>query len=1073
MGRADEKRREGALRDRPEDKRAEGKRPQAEMTDEQRRRNQEQVVRREMKSSEKQMAEDERRKQQQGQEQPEKPAAEPPAEEAPRAEAEPVEPREKAACPIVAVGASAGGLEALQGLFDHVPDEAPMAFVVVQHRAADRTSAMKSLLEKHTRFPVKDIEDGMKVEPGTIYLAPADQDVAVMNGVLYLVEPSTHGGIRLPIDALLRSLARDQTDCAIGIILSGTGSDGTLGTKEIKAAGGMVMAQKEDQAKYDSMPRSAIDTGLVDFVLPVERMGKELAHYLRHPFLLERRPSDAGQKLENQLQKVFLMIRNETGHDFSHYKRNTILRRIARRLAVHQIQDLDGYLKLLAAHAEEIKVLSREMLITVTSFFRDREAFASLQQQVIRPLVQQKPAALPIRVWVAGCATGEEAYSIAILLLEEMDKEQRHHAVQIFGTDLDEESIETARRGAYPRSISADISADRLQRFFLEENNQYKVKTGIREMIVFAKHNLTRDAPFSKLDLLCCRNVLIYMDSTLQKKLVPMFHHTLNPGGYLLLGESESIGTFADLFAPVDARHKIFKRKLAEIDYAPETEVPAYPQARAGKAETPLPRKRAPDLSQLAERVILRDYSLPCVLVDAENNILYFNGDTSPFLVQPGGLPTHNILQMARPEVHHRLGLSLQRALHEKHVAVEKDIRVRSEDRLLNLEIVVRPVVEPGLGKNLALVIFKTRPAEEKKAGEPGGPPGAGPEQERNARIFELEQDLQATKEYLQTTVEELETSNEELKSSNEELQSTNEELQSTNEELDTSREELQSTNEELRTVNTEHQQKIDELSEAYDDLNNLLRTADVATLFLDGNLRIRRFTPAARKLFRLIERDVGRPIDDIATTVKDEHFLADIRSVLETLNQVEKEIASEDNRRYEMKAVPYRTAANIIDGVVVTFQDITDYKQAITTSEQTGELAGAIVETIREPLLILDESLKVAAANPAFYRHFRTHPEETLGRQIYELGNSQWDIPELRRLLEQVVPQNTRFDDFQVTHRFPNLGERTMLLNARQTVHQGAATGRILLAIEDVTDHERDARGKEASQAPEKEQEI
>ncbi len=1048
MGREEDKGNERVRRDRPK-KKVESADAQ---TEEQRKRRQEQLVRQEMKSGEKYMADQEKKEAQ------ELATEEQPAE-AIHEEPEVAAHRERASCPIVGVGASAGGLEALQGLFDHVPNEPPMAFVVVQHRATDRTSVMRSLLEKHTKFQVKDIEDNMRVQAGTIYLAPPDRDVAIMNGVLHLVEPPAVPGLRLPIDSFLRALAQEEAERGIAIILSGTGSDGTLGVKEVKGAGGMVMAQKEDQAKYDSMPRSAIDTGMVDFILPVEQMGEQLAQYLMHPFLALRKTPEMGKKLEDQLQKIFLLIRQETGHDFSHYKRNTILRRVARRLAVHQVDSLETYLKLLAANPAEAAILAREMLITVTNFFRDHNAFAALQEHVIRPLVEEKSPEAAVRIWVAGCATGEEAYSIAMLLVEEMGKAERHHPVQIFATDLDEGAIEVGRRGLYPKSIAADVSPERLKRFFTEENNHYKVKGNIREMIVFAKHNLIKDASFSKLDLVCCRNVLIYMDGTLQKKLLPMFHYTLSTGGFLFLGESESIGTFADLFAPVDAKHKIFRRKAVQAGYEPEGEPAHYLPAREGKAKPqPVAKGGGPDFTKIAERVILRDYSLPCVLVDEEYNIVYFNGDTSRYLIQPGGRPTSNIIQMARPEVHYRLSLLLKRVTHEKRMAVEKDIQLRTNDHFVDVDIMARPIIEPGIGENLLLVVFKSKPREKKPGAETGGPVEI-PEQEKDSRIRALEQEVQSTKEYLQTTIEELETSNEELKSSNEELQSTNEELQSTNEELDTSREELQSTNEELRTVNTEHQQKIDELSKAYDDLTNLLGATELATLFLDHDLRIRRFTPAARQLFRVIERDVGRSIDDITTSLRYDGLQTDVRTVLQTLTRVEKEVPGEGEQCYQMKVMPYRTAENVIEGVVVTFVDITGQKKMLAASRETAEFAEAVVETVREPLLILDGQLKVAEANPAFYRGFQVRPEETLGRQVYELGNHQWDIPALRELLEKIVPQNSKFEDFRVTHKFPKIGERSIVLNARQTTRGGAATGRILLAMEDVT-------GREAKQA-------
>jgi two-component system CheB/CheR fusion protein len=967
----------------------------------------------------------------------------------------PAVPQDRAPCPVVGVGASAGGLEALQALFANVPADPGIAFVVIQHRALDHTSVMRSLIERYTKLGVKDIEDNMPVQPNTIYLAPANKDVSLLHGVLFLTDIPARAGIHLPIDSFLRSLAEDEAERAVCIILSGTGSDGTLGLKEIKAAGGMAMAQKEDQAKYDSMPRSAIDTGMVDFVLPVEQMGEQLLRYVRHPYLERRKAPELEKTFENQLQKVFVLIRHQTGHDFSHYKRNTIRRRIARRLAVHQIEDLDHYLKLLQESAEEVDVLAREMLITVTNFFRDPEAWESLRERAVHPLVERQPPNVPLRVWVAGCATGEEAYTVAMLFQEEIGKSElrRHVAVQIFATDLDEESINVARRGVYPRSIVADVSPERLKRFFTEEGNSYKIRNNIRESIIFAKHNLVKDAPFSKLDLVCCRNVLIYMDTTLQKKVIPMFHYTLNPGAFLLLGESESIGVYADLFTPVDSRHKIFRRKLMESGYTLETSEVSYHLPPEGAGETIQPWKAGHDPAEIAQRVILRDYLLPCVLVDREYNIVYFNGDTSRYLRQPGGKPTVNIVQMARPEIHFKLNLLLKRAFHENHLALEKNIQIHAGDRYFETDILVRPVPEAGGGNDLLLVVFNSRPRESQKPTADSSPPTGLPEEEKDARIRELEQEVQSSKEYLQTTIEELETSNEELKSSNEELQSTNEELQSTNEELDTSREELQSTNEELRTVNSEHQQKIEELSKTYDDQKNLLQTTDVATLFLDRDLRIRRFTPAARKVFRLIERDVGRPLGDITSDLQHPDLLADIRNVLETLARVDKEVQGSEGQWYQMRAVPYRTTENVIEGVVITFVDITEHKRLLAAAQQAGALAEAVVETVRQPLLILDPNLNVAGANQAFYNHFQLRPDQTLGVRIYQLGDNQWDIPELRRLLEKIIPENSNFEDFRVQARFPKIGPRTILLNARQTTHKGAGTGRILLAFEDITE--------------------
>jgi two-component system CheB/CheR fusion protein len=574
-----------------------------------------------------------------------------------------------------------------------------------------------------------------------------------------------------------------------------------------EAADGMIVAQEEEQAKYDSMPHSAVETGMVDFTLPVEKMGEQLIQYVQHPFLAQRRvPEPEPQTLvEDLLEKVFLSIRRETGHDFSHYKRNTIQRRIARRMAVHQVEDLSTYVRLLHENPEEVRTLVRELLITVTSFFRDPEAFEALKNEVIRPLVESKPLHAPIRVWVAGCATGEEAYRVAMLLDEQMSQTAKRYSVQIFATDLDEDSLNTARRGTYPRSIAGGIPQAMLQRYFTEENSGYRVRTAIREMLVFAKHNLVKDAPFSKLDLVCCRNVLIYMDTTLQKKIIPMFHYTLNPGGHLFLGESESVGVHSDLFAPVDVRRKIFRRKPTRTDYEPALAITTYAQTEGSgdqEKEKAHPPRALHELSRFAEKVILRDYSLPCVLVNKDFDTLYFNGDTSRYLALPSGHPTFNIVQMTRPEIHYQLNLLLKQAFHEKQMMVQKDVQIRVNDHYEIVDLIVRPISENGMSGSLALVVFKAGPRKEGVENIPNpAPPTGSPEGEKDGKIRVLEQDLQSTKEYLQTTIEE----------------------------LDTSREELQSANEELRTVNSEHQQKIDELSKSYDDLNNLPAAEEVS----------------------------------------------------------------------------------------------------------------------------------------------------------------------------------------------------------------------------------------------------
>jgi two-component system CheB/CheR fusion protein len=836
--------------------------------------------------------------------------------------------RVKQSFPVVGIGASAGGLEAIEGFFANTPSDIRIAFVIIQHLAPEHKSIMGSLLKKYTNLKVTEVRDGTKIEPGCVYLNPPNRDVSIMNGKLYLSEPTQVRGTRLPIDYFFRSMAESKGDKSICIVLSGTGTDGTLGLKAIKGAGGMAMAQEETQAKYNNMPRSAIDTGLVDYVLPVEKMGAELMKYVKHPYIGgPKKPPTAKEKFENYLQKIFMLIRSTTGHDFSQYKTNTIRRRIERRMAVHQLNKMSNYVAYLQKNPSEIKTLFKDLLITVTNFFRDTKAFKALNDKVILPMVKNKPAETAIRVWVPGCATGEEAYSVAILFAEAMKLLSKHFIVQTFATDIDAEAIEHARLGVYPDSIAADVSTERLKNYFRKEENTYRVKKQIREMVVFATQNLVKDAPFSKLDLVCCRNVLIYMNTTLQKKILPLFHYTLNTGGYLFLGTSETIGEFADLFAPVDLKWKIFKRKQAPASLGIERQALSLNGMNSESAKQ-AKRKFEPTLAnirQLAERTILQDYAPPCVLTDEKYDVLYFNGDTDKYLSMPMGEPTFNLLKIAREDIRYKLSTQLRKCLKEKTPAKSKNVMILHDGSISSVDITVKPVSDPTLKDEFMMVLFETagtppRTRGKKKKEEPS-------DKDIEPRVQALEQELQSTKEYLQTTIEELETSNEELKSTNEELQSTNEELQSTNEELETSREELQSTNEELETVNTELQNKVEQLSEANNDLNNLLSATEIATLFLDNDVKVKRFTPKAAAIFKLIGSDVGRPISDIAHNLQYEELANDVQEVLRNLGKIEKEIQTKDENWFYMRILPYRTVENAIDGVVVTFVDISKQK--------------------------------------------------------------------------------------------------------------------------------------------------
>ncbi|MGD0553069.1 MAG: CheR family methyltransferase [Sedimentisphaerales bacterium] len=954
--------------------------------------------------------------------------------------------RGKGVFPIVGIGASAGGLEALDGFFRHMPSNSGMAFVVIQHLAPQHISAMDSLLKRYTEMEVLNIEDGIKVKPNHIYLNPPDKHVVIMNGKLCLMEPKEPHGVRMPINYFLRSLAEDKGETAICIILSGTGSDGTLGLKEVKGKGGLALAQDERQAKFDGMPRNAIDTGLVDFVLPVESMGVELMKYSQHPYVGGKQVRTDKKQLGDYMRKIFFMIRSKTGHDFSNYKQSTILRRTERRMALNHIDQISDYVRYLEQKPDEIIALYKDMLITVTSFFRDAEAFEILSRKVLPELLKSKQDGESVRIWVAGCGTGEEAYSMAILLAEAIMNLKKRLEIQIFATDLDSEGIELARAGLYPESIATDVSAERLQRFFVKEDAGFKMKKQIREMVVFAAHDLARDPPFSKLDMVSCRNVLIYMDALLQRKILRLFDYTLNPEGVLFLGTSETVGGLTERFEPIDAKWRIFRHKGT----VPRTHM-VHPLAVFDNFKGEGQGTRGADIRKLAERTILQSYAPPCVLVDNKYNIVYFNGKTEMFLSPPVGEPTFNVLKMAHDELRYKLSTMLHKAGTQKKTIVCEGVKIKHTGGLLTINLIVRPITEPAAMSGLLMVVFESKKPMDKLSRRKEKKTVVSNDVE--PREEALEQELQSTKECLQTTIEEMETSNEEL-------QSTNEELQSTNEELDTSREELQSTNEELQTMNSELQEKVEELSNTNNDLSNLLGSTDIGTLFLDNDLRIKRFTPATRSFFKIIDSDAGRPISDIVHNLAYDGFLEDIKQVIDKLGRIERELQTREGGAYIMRILPYRTAENAVDGVVVTFIDITAQnksKEREVTAKAAQVYTQAILDTVREPLVVLDEGLRVMSANRPFYETFKVNRENTEQKPIYELGDGQWNIPRLRELLERILPEDKQFKNFEVTHDFPGIGRKVMLLNGRHILQENQDAQRILLAIEDVThSHEK-----------------
>ncbi|MFZ2444842.1 MAG: chemotaxis protein CheB [Syntrophobacteraceae bacterium] len=953
------------------------------------------------------------------------------------------------AFPVVAMGASAGGLEALQEFFDHMDSDAGMAFVVIQHVSAQGKSMLGSLLEKHTQMEVVDAQDRMRVEPNRVYLNPPGSDVSLFNGEILLSEPEKGRGARYPIDHFFRSLALDLGHKSVCVVFSGTGNDGTLGLRAIKEAGGLTIVQDPEQAKFDGMPRSAIETGLVDLVLRVEDMPRDLTAYVGQAYFKAPQESETEEKLFlDHVQKVLLLLRSTTGRDFTHYKQNTIRRRIKRRMAIHKIEDIRDYYRYLRENPGEVNRLFKELLILVTKFFRDPRAFEVLSEKIIPEILLGRRDDEPVRVWVPACATGEEVVSIAILFEEAMESLNRRMPLQVFATDLDPEAVQRARTCEYPETIEADVSKERLKRFFIKNNHSYRLKTEIRDRLVFAVQDLVADPPFSKLDLISCRNVLIYMDNTLQKKVLGLFHYTLNQNGYLMLGTSETIGESSDLFSAVDIKSKLFKAKKV-LSPRPMPELP--PQAgQGGRGKGVASRRSA---REIVEKIVLDEYSPACVLVNEKLDVLYYQGLTRRYLWAPKGEPSFNLLRMAPDGLRDRLPLALQKVIRDGEPVTLKKVEIKENDESRHVDVTIRSIERTPSAQVLLLVVFTEtvpsglpKPVRKKR----------GPAGETDPRAAGLEQELQTTRENLQATIEELEASNEELKSTNEELQSANEELQSMNEEVETSKEELQSVNEELTTVNSELQAKVDELMAVSNDVDNLLASTEIGTIFLDNGLAIKRFTPSMTRLFSLIPSDVGRSIRDITSKINCENLFADAQAVIGTLQAKGSEVQTRDGKWFSVRILPYRTKENVIDGVVITFTDITRMRFAEESMREARLYAEGIVETVREPLVALDADLRVASANRAFYRTFEVSREETAGKRIFELGNGQWDIPVLRGLLERIIAENASFEDFEVGHDFPSIGQKRMLLNARRIERGEGRPYLVLLALEDITRQDR-----------------
>lgn len=965
-----------------------------------------------------------------------------------------IEKKQKLPFYIAGIGGSAGSLEAFEEFFRNMPVDTGMAFVLVSHLDPTHKALLAELLQRVTTMKVIEVADGMKVLPNSVYVIPPNKDMSIMHGTLQLLEPSKPRGFRMPIDFFFRHLADDKRESAIGIILSGMGTDGTLGLKAIKEKNGLVMVQDISSAKYDGMPQSAINTGIADIVAPVNELPARLQSYLNHYPGMARVLPVPEKKTSSALSKIFALLRAQTGNDFSLYKKSTINRRIERRLNIHQINNINQYIRYLSENPQEVDLLFKELLIGVTGFFREPESYEALKAELKGRLIKSKSGRKTFRAWVVGCSTGEEAYSLAIVFKECLDelRTKGNIKIQIYATDIDKEAIDLARRGTYPGNIAQDVSEERLLKFFINEDIGYRIKSEIREMIIFAQQNVLTDPPFTRLDLLSCRNLLIYLSPETQKKLMPLFHYTLNPGGLLLLGSSESIGGFTDLFSPLDNKWKLFERRENLAATRSLVEFPTSPLTFEDKMyENKIePRRSSDSTIETAQTLILQTIAPPVVLINDLGDILYLTRQTGKYLEPPVGKANLNIYAMAREGLRAELGIAIRKAKTEKRKITIEGLRVMTNGASHTINLIVTPFDTPDVMRGLMMVLFEDVALPAEVARPARGRSRSTPRQK--AINEELEKELQYTKEHLQTVIEEMETSQEELKSANEELQSTNEEMQSTNEEMVTSKEELQSLNEELTTLNYELQSKNEELAEINNDMKNLLDSTQVPTLFLDSNLKIKRFTPYATKIISLIQGDIGRPITDIVTDLQYDGLARDANEVLMTLVFKEIQVQTKAGSWYLMRIVPYRTTDNIIDGVVITFSDVTDLKKMGETMTERAEYAEGIIRTVRESLLVLDSDLKIVSANPSFYRTFLITPEETEGKTLYNLGNGQWNIPALRLLLEELLPKNTQIEGFLIEQEFPVIGKRRMLLNARSLSLEASRKELILLAIEDIT---------------------
>ena len=929
---------------------------------------------------------------------------------------------------VVGIGASAGGLNALKRFFEHVPEDSGFAFVVVVHLSPEHKSYLPDLLQPVVPFPVQQVTGDTRLEANNVYVIPPNANLSAIDTHLRLSKLEELRRGRAPIDHFFRTLAKSHDGHAIGVILTGTGSDGTLGLREIKARGGLIVVQDPNEAEFDGMPQSAIATGQVDRVLPIAEIPAALLRYDRTTPRVAL-AEDEEQEEHNErilLPRILAILKTRTDRDFSRYKPATIMRRIARRMQLNYLEDANHYIERLREHPDEARGLADDLLITVTSFFRDPEVFKKLEEDVVPKLLENKGPKDHLRAWSVGCATGEEAYSLAMILIEAAGRMEAPPQIQVFASDLHKRSLDSAREGVFPGDIEADVSPERLKRFFQKENGGYRIRKEVRDLVVFAPHNLLADPPFSRIHLISCRNLLIYLDRSVQHDVIDLFHYALCQDGYLLLGSSESVES-TDLFKTEDKKACLFRKRNVP---APEPRLPVFPLVRITGGEETVPRNAySPGTIPYAtlHQNMLERYAPPSILVGPDDRLVHLSEQAGRYLVHPGGAVTSSVVKLVREELRIELRALLQEAKDKKEPIDSRAIPVRFNGHAVPVVMHVRPARETQQ-EGYVLVIFDEQPALRNDATTADS--GSAPPSKKEADlIVQLEAELSTERQRLQAIIEEYETSREEMKAANEEMQSSNEELRSTLEELETSKEELQSINEELQTVNQENRHKVEELSQLSSDLQNLLAATDIATLFLDRDLRIMRFTPRVAELFSVRVTDRGRPISDLTHRLGYHQLRSDAESVLNRLVPVEREIEDDAGRWYLTRILPYRSTEDRIEGIVLTFIDITTQKKAenaVRASSRELFAVGAwlrtLLDSLSDGIIAIDVEGQVSYLNPAAEQLTEWRQSEAQGKPIGE-------VYDLRTLNGQPIEQS-QLQKALSTSSIP--GKRRFLLRSR-----------------------------------------